>query len=175
MADAYLSPVLQRYVQTIKHELGKVPHLLFMQSHGGLTRDELRGVNFVVSGPAGGIVGAVKTAEQQGITKLISFDMGGTSTDVAHYDGAYERVLDTEVAGVRITAPMLQIHTVAAGGGSICQYLAEATDGWAGECWSKPGTCLLQAGRTHYDNRLQCTPGETPPRIFSGRLWPCTE
>ena len=94
-----------------------------MQSNGGLTDANLfQGKDAILSGPAGGIVGAVKTAEQAGFNKVITFDMGGTSTDVAHYDKAYERVFETLVAGVRIHSPMLLIHTVAAGGGSLCQF-----------------------------------------------------
>ena len=94
---------------------------MFMQSSGGLTDATLfQGKDAILSGPAGGIVGAVETAGQAGFDKIISFDMGGTSTDVAHYDGAYERAFETLVAGVRMRAPMMLIHTVAAGGGSIC-------------------------------------------------------
>ena len=94
-----------------------------MQSSGGLAdAQQFQGKDAILSGPAGGIVGAVRTAQQAGIDKIISFDMGGTSTDVAHYAGEYERAFDAEVAGVRLRAPMMQIHTVAAGGGSICHF-----------------------------------------------------
>ncbi len=120
VVDAYLSPLLRRYVDRVAAELGGV-RLMFMQSNGGLTDAHLfQGKDAILSGPAGGIVGAVETAAQAGFERIISFDMGGTSTDVAHYDGAYERAFETLVAGVRMRAPMMRIHTVAAGGGSIC-------------------------------------------------------
>ena len=120
VVDAYLSPLLRRYVDQVASELGGT-RLMFMQSSGGLTDANLfQGKDAILSGPAGGIVGAVETAGQAGIGKIISFDMGGTSTDVAHYDGEYERAFETLVAGVRMRAPMMLIHTVAAGGGSIC-------------------------------------------------------
>ncbi|ABM61516.1 hydantoinase B/oxoprolinase family protein [Halorhodospira halophila] len=122
VVDAYLSPVLRRYVERLAAELGDVP-LLFMQSNGGLTSAaQFQGKDAILSGPAGGIVGAVRTAAMAGIDRLISFDMGGTSTDVAHYDGEFERTFEAEIAGCRIRAPMMQIHTVAAGGGSICHF-----------------------------------------------------
>ena len=120
VVDAYLSPLLRRYVDRVAAELGGT-RLMFMQSSGGLTDATLfQGKDAILSGPAGGIVGAVETAGQAGFERIISFDMGGTSTDVAHYEGAYERAFETLVAGVRMRAPMMLIHTVAAGGGSIC-------------------------------------------------------
>jgi 5-oxoprolinase (ATP-hydrolysing) len=122
VVDAYLSPILRRYVDQVADQMGNT-RLMFMQSSGGLTDARLfQGKDAILSGPAGGIVGAVQTAAQAGFKKIISFDMGGTSTDVAHYDGEYERAFETLVAGVRMRAPMMQIHTVAAGGGSICQF-----------------------------------------------------
>jgi len=122
VVDAYLSPILRRYVDGVARELGDA-RLMFMQSNGGLTDARLfQGKDSILSGPAGGIVGAVRTAAMGGFAKLITFDMGGTSTDVAHYDGAYERAFETLVAGVRMRAPMMQIHTVAAGGGSILHF-----------------------------------------------------
>ncbi len=126
VADAYLSPVLRAYVAQVAEELGADaagggPRLLFMMSSGGLTAAGLfQGKDALLSGPAGGVVGMVATAD--GRRRVIGFDMGGTSTDVAHYDGEHERAFDTEVAGVRIRAPMMRIHTVAAGGGSILTY-----------------------------------------------------
>ncbi|RUX72017.1 hydantoinase/oxoprolinase family protein, partial [Mesorhizobium sp. M2A.F.Ca.ET.040.01.1.1] len=123
VVDAYLSPILSRYVQRVAGELGAGPRLMFMMSSGGLTAaDMFQGKDALLSGPAGGVVGMVETAKLAGFEKVIGFDMGGTSTDVAHYDGEYERAFDTEVAGVRIRAPMMRIHTVAAGGGSILHY-----------------------------------------------------
>jgi 5-oxoprolinase (ATP-hydrolysing) len=122
VVDAYLSPILRRYVDQVDAVLGGA-RLMFMQSNGGLTDARLfQGKDSILSGPAGGIVGAVGTSAMAGLTKLITFDMGGTSTDVAHYDGEYERAFDTKVAGVRMRAPMMQIHTVAAGGGSILHF-----------------------------------------------------
>ncbi|HKS57428.1 MAG TPA: hydantoinase B/oxoprolinase family protein [Steroidobacteraceae bacterium] len=122
VVDAYLSPVLRRYVNQVAAQLPGVK-LQFMQSSGGLAdAQQFQGKDAILSGPAGGIVGAARTAQQAGIKKIISFDMGGTSTDVAHYAGEYERAFDAEVAGVRLRAPLMQIHTVAAGGGSICQF-----------------------------------------------------
>ena len=122
VVDAYLSPVLRRYVNQVAAQLPGVK-LQFMQSSGGLAdAQQFHGKDAILSGPAGGIVGAARTAQQAGIHKIISFDMGGTSTDVAHFAGEYERAFDAEVAGVRLRAPLMQIHTVAAGGGSICQF-----------------------------------------------------
>ena len=123
VADAYLSPLLRRYIDGVAEELGGGVRLMFMQSNGGLTDARLfQGKDAILSGPAGGIVGAVETAARAGHGRIVSFDMGGTSTDVAHYDGAYERAFETVVAGVRMRAPMMMIHTVAAGGGSICSF-----------------------------------------------------
>ncbi len=122
VVDAYLSPLLRRYVDRVADELGDT-RLMFMQSSGGLTDARLfQGKDAILSGPAGGIVGAVATSARAGLTRIISFDMGGTSTDVAHYDGHFERALETVIAGVRLRAPMMDIHTVAAGGGSICEF-----------------------------------------------------
>ncbi|MFL6862548.1 MAG: hydantoinase B/oxoprolinase family protein, partial [Allosphingosinicella sp.] len=123
VVDAYLSPVLRRYVDRMVAALGEETRLLFMQSSGGLTdAAAFQGKDAILSGPAGGIVGMVKTAQAAGFDRIIGFDMGGTSTDVSHYAGAYERTNETMVAGVRVRAPMLEIHTVAAGGGSVCHY-----------------------------------------------------
>jgi len=122
VVDAYLSPILRRYVDRVSAELGNA-RLLFMQSNGGLAdARHFQGKDSVLSGPAGGIVGAARSTARAGFDRIITFDMGGTSTDVAHYAGAYERAFETLVAGVRLHAPMLHIHTVAAGGGSICRF-----------------------------------------------------
>ena len=122
VADAYLSPVLARYTQRIAGAL-EGTKLSFMTSNGGLAAPEFfRGKDAIVSGPAGGVVGMAETARAAGFEHVIGFDMGGTSTDVARFDGDYERVYETEVAGVRLRTPMLAIHTVAAGGGSILHY-----------------------------------------------------
>ncbi|ARM91785.1 5-oxoprolinase (ATP-hydrolyzing) protein (plasmid) [Rhizobium sp. CIAT894] len=127
VVDAYLSPVLRRYVDQVAAELGAAegegPKLMFMQSSGGLTDAHLfQGKDAILSGPAGGVVGAVEVSRIAGFDRMIGFDMGGTSTDVSHYDGELERAFETEVAGVRMRAPMMKIHTVAAGGGSILSY-----------------------------------------------------
>ena len=130
VVDAYLSPILRRYIERVARELNADadrpedrPRLMFMMSSGGLTAAELfQGKDAILSGPAGGVVGSVETAELAGFDRMIGFDMGGTSTDVSHYDGEYERAFETEVAGVRMRAPMMRIHTVAAGGGSILHF-----------------------------------------------------
>lgn len=122
VVDAYLSPVLRRYVDLVTGQLPGV-RLMFMQSNGGLAEaGHFRGKDAILSGPAGGIVGMVRMSQLAGFDKVIGFDMGGTSTDVSHFAGEYERVFDTQVAGVRLRAPMLDIHTVAAGGGSILHF-----------------------------------------------------
>ena len=125
VVDAYLSPILRRYVNQVSDELeeDKSTKLMFMQSNGGLTDANLfQGKDALLSGPAGGVVSMVQTGKQAGYQKLIGFDMGGTSTDVCHFAGEYERSFETELAGVRIRAPMMQINTVAAGGGSILSF-----------------------------------------------------
>ncbi|MGE0232675.1 MAG: hydantoinase B/oxoprolinase family protein [Flavobacteriaceae bacterium] len=129
VVDAYLSPILRRYVDRVAGALdlkGTGGRLMFMMSSGGLTDAGLfQGKDAILSGPAGGVVGAVATSRLAGHDRVIGFDMGGTSTDVCHYDGELERAFETEVAGVRMRAPMMRIHTVAAGGGSILHF----TDG----------------------------------------------
>ena len=125
IVDAYLSPILRRYVNQVSEELKetKSTKLMFMQSNGGLTDAKFfQGKDALLSGPAGGVVSMVQTGKQAGYNKLIGFDMGGTSTDVCHFAGEYERSFETELAGVRIRAPMMQINTVAAGGGSILSF-----------------------------------------------------
>ncbi|MGQ3676293.1 hydantoinase B/oxoprolinase family protein [Xanthobacter sp. TB0139] len=133
VADAYLSPILRRYVRQVADELAgdaanaedvaEPIRLMFMMSSGGLTAADLfQGKDALLSGPAGGVVGAAETGALAGFSRIIGFDMGGTSTDVCHYDGELETAFDTEVAGVRIRAPMMRIHTVAAGGGSLLTY-----------------------------------------------------
>ncbi|MEO5374230.1 MAG: hydantoinase B/oxoprolinase family protein [Alphaproteobacteria bacterium] len=122
VADAYLSPVLRRHVDRMAAELGGT-RLMFMRSNGGLTDARLfQGRDAVLSGPAGGVVGGVRTAAMAGFHRIVGFDMGGTSTDVWHCEGEYERTFETEIAGVRLRAPMMLIHTVAAGGGSILSH-----------------------------------------------------
>jgi len=202
VVDAYLSPILRRYVQRVGDELGIVsplagempatraegvasegtgmasrqiqvpapqlpisplegemagrpeggasqtsPRLMFMMSSGGLTAADLfQGKDALLSGPAGGVVGMVETARLAGFGKVIGFDMGGTSTDVAHYDGAYERAFDTEVAGVRVRAPMMRIHTVAAGGGSVLHYEAGRFRVGPDSAGANPGPACYRRG-----------------------------
>src|SRR5215831_3236138 len=126
VVDAYLSPILRRYVAQVDRDLDarrSAARLMFMMSSGGLTAAELfQGKDAILSGPAGGVVGMAETGRQARLHRLIGFDMGGTSTDVSHFDGEYERAFETEVAGVRMRAPMMLIHTVAAGGGSILHF-----------------------------------------------------
>ncbi|MER5380381.1 hydantoinase B/oxoprolinase family protein [Streptomyces sp. NPDC002688] len=122
VVDAYLSPVLRRYVRRVADELRGV-RLMFMQSNGGLAEaGQFRGKDAILSGPAGGIVGMARMSQLAGFDRVIGFDMGGTSTDVSHFAGEYERVFTTQIAGVRLRAPMLDIHTVAAGGGSVLHF-----------------------------------------------------
>ena len=122
VVDAYLSPVLRRYVAVVAEQLHGV-RLMFMQSNGGLAEaGQFRGKDAILSGPAGGIVGMARMSQLAGFDKVIGFDMGGTSTDVSHYAGEYERVFHTQIAGVRLRAPMIDIHTVAAGGGSVLHF-----------------------------------------------------
>ena len=159
VVDAYLSPILSRYVQLVAKELGLTgapaepsvapisPRLMFMMSSGGLTAAEkFRGKDAILSGPAGGVVGMVETARLAGFDRVIGFDMGGTSTDVAHYDGEYERAFDSEVAGVRIRAPMMRIHTVAAGGGSILHYEAGRFRAGPDSAGANPGPACYRRG-----------------------------
>ncbi|WP_095202146.1 hydantoinase B/oxoprolinase family protein [Mesorhizobium carmichaelinearum] len=193
VVDAYLSPILSRYVQRVGQELGVLsplegemaakrpegllsegtartsspvdrtppggfaatlpsrgresPHLMFMMSSGGLTAaDMFQGKDALLSGPAGGVVGMVETAKLAGFDKVIGFDMGGTSTDVAHCDGEYERAFDTEVAGVRVRAPMMRIHTVAAGGGSVLHYEAGRFRAGPDSAGANPGPAAYRRG-----------------------------
>ena len=126
VVDAYLSPILRQYVSRVDEQLRHnqtSPRLMFMQSNGGLTDAyAFQGKDALLSGPAGGVVGMARTAENANLNKLIGFDMGGTSTDVSHYAGEFERAYETEVAGIRVRSPMMDINTVAAGGGSILHF-----------------------------------------------------
>ncbi len=175
VVDAYLSPILRRYVDRVARELGggadgsgqnaapldgaaglrrgaqatrrESPRLMFMQSSGGLTAADLfQGKDAILSGPAGGVVAAIETARRAGFARVIGFDMGGTSTDVSHYDGDYERAFETEVAGVRMRAPMMRIHTVAAGGGSILHYAQGRYQVGPGSAGADPGPACYRRG-----------------------------
>ncbi len=171
VVDAYLSPILDRYINRVISNLPAKTKLNFMQSNGGLADANLfRGKDSILSGPAGGIVGAVKTAKMAGLDKIITFDMGGTSTDVARYDGKYERSFETEIAGVRFRTPMMAIHTVAAGGGSIVKYKSDRYLVGPDSAGSNPGpACYGQNGPLTitdcnlFAGKLQ---GEFFPKVF---------
>ncbi|MGW2773038.1 hydantoinase B/oxoprolinase family protein [Streptomyces olivaceoviridis] len=146
VVDAYLSPVLRRYVRHIADELRGV-RLMFMQSNGGLTEaGQFRGKDAILSGPAGGIVGMARMSQRAGFDRVIGFDMGGTSTDVSHFAGAYERVFTTQIAGVRLRAPMLDIHTVAAGGGSVLHFDGSRYRVGPDSAGADPGPACYRAG-----------------------------
>ncbi len=146
VVDAYLSPILRNYVDQVASELNGVD-LQFMQSHGGLTdAHQFHGKDAILSGPAGGIVAAVKTAKQAGHDKIIGFDMGGTSTDVSHFAGHYERSFETEVAGIEMRVPMLDIHTVAAGGGSILKMVENELQVGPESAGANPGPVAYRRG-----------------------------
>ena len=153
VVDAYLTPILRRYVARLAAELGgdapdgDRPRLMFMMSSGGLTEARLfQGKDAILSGPAGGVVGATQTARMAGFERVIGFDMGGTSTDVWHYDGELERAFETEVAGVRMRAPMMRIHTVAAGGGSILSFAAGRFRAGPRSAGADPGPASYRRG-----------------------------
>jgi 5-oxoprolinase (ATP-hydrolysing) len=158
VVDAYLSPILRRYVDQVAAELqtgdrsptdepGSVPKLMFMQSNGGLTdAHRFQGKDSILSGPAGGIVGMVRTSEAAGFDKVIGFDMGGTSTDVSHYAGELEREFETLVAGVRMRAPMMSIHTIAAGGGSILAFDGQRQRVGPASAGANPGPASYRRG-----------------------------
>ncbi len=146
VVDAYLSPILRRYVAQVAAELAGV-RLYFMQSNGGLAEAAtFQGKDAILSGPAGGIVGAARTAAMAGLHRVIGFDMGGTSTDVALYDGAFERAFETEVAGVRMRAPMMAINTVAAGGGSILHFDGSRVRVGPDSAGANPGPACYRRG-----------------------------
>ncbi|SFK96971.1 5-oxoprolinase (ATP-hydrolysing) [Nitrosomonas aestuarii] len=171
--DAYLSPILRRYVEQVAVTLGDT-RLLFMQSSGGLIQaDKLQGKDSILSGPAGGVVGMARTAVKAGFSKIIGFDMGGTSTDVSHYNhntGGFERVFDGNVAGVRIRVPMMAIHTVAAGGGSILHFDGSRFRVGPGSAGANPGPACYRRGGpltvTDCNVMLGKIQSEFFPRIF---------
>lgn len=146
LLDAYLSPVLIRYIQTLKDQFHQTP-LYFMQSQGGLVESQrFYGRHSILSGPAGGVVGAVQCALNASIEKVIGFDMGGTSTDVFHYRGDFEKTFDSDIAGVGINIPMLDIHTIAAGGGSKLDYLDGRMQVGPESAGSHPGPACYRGG-----------------------------
>ncbi|BCH24085.1 hydantoinase B/oxoprolinase family protein [Mesorhizobium sp. L-8-3] len=224
VVDAYLSPILSRYVREVAGELGVVPppegeiaarqlegeggdgvgrksmsstagltphggfaatlpsrgreapRLMFMMSSGGLTAaDMFQGKDALLSGPAGGVVGMVETARLAGFGKVIGFDMGGTSTDVAHYDGDYERAFDTEVAGVRVRAPMMRIHTVAAGGGSILHFEAGRFRVGPDSAGANPGPACYRRGGPLAVTDANVMLGKLQPDFFPSIFGPAQD
>ncbi len=146
VVDAYLTPILRRYIDRVANQLPDT-ELMFMKSDGGLVRaNNFQGKDSILSGPAGGIVGAVATSRQAGFKRIITFDMGGTSTDVAHYAGEYERELDSKIAGVRMRVPVLAIHTIAAGGGSILRFDGMSYRVGPESAGSNPGPACYRRG-----------------------------
>ena len=166
VVDAYLSPILRRYVEQVAAEMPGVK-LFFMQSSGGLTDAHVfQGKDAILSGPAGGIVGMARTAAVAGIEKVIGFDMGGTSTDVSHYAGEFERELETQVAGVRMRAPMMSIHTVAAGGGSILKFDGERFRVGPQSAGANPGPASYRRGGRLAVTDANVLVGKLQPRYF---------
>ncbi len=166
VVDAYLSPILRRYCDRLASLMPGVP-IFFMQSSGGLTQSQrFHGKDAILSGPAGGIVGMARTAQAHGHTKLIGFDMGGTSTDVSHFAGEYERVFDTEVAGVRVRAPMLSIHSIAAGGGSIVHFDGARLRVGPESAGASPGPASYRRGGPLTVTDANVLLGRIQPRFF---------
>ncbi|MHC8492361.1 hydantoinase B/oxoprolinase family protein [Thalassospira sp. SM2505] len=172
VVDAYLSPILRRYVDQVAAELGGVK-LMFMQSNGGLTdAAKFQGKDAILSGPAGGVVGMVRTAEMDGFKQVIGFDMGGTSTDVSHYDGEYERDFETQVAGVRMRAPMMKIHTVAAGGGSILHFDGARFRVGPDSAGANPGPAAYRRGGPLAVTDINVMLGKVQPDFFPNVFGP---
>ncbi|GAB4480412.1 MAG: hydantoinase B/oxoprolinase family protein [Burkholderiaceae bacterium] len=166
VVDAYLSPILRRYVEQVAAELPGV-RLLFMQSNGGLTdARRFQGKDAILSGPAGGIVGMVRASRAAGFERVIGFDMGGTSTDVSHYAGEYERAFETLVAGVRMRAPMMSIHTVAAGGGSILHFDGARLRVGPDSAGANPGPACYRRGGPLTVTDANVMLGRVQPQFF---------
>jgi 5-oxoprolinase (ATP-hydrolysing) len=166
VVDAYLSPILRRYVEQVAGEMPGVK-LFFMQSSGGLTdAHAFQGKDAILSGPAGGIVGMARTAALGGHDKVIGFDMGGTSTDVSHYAGEFEREFETQVAGVRMRAPMMSIHTVAAGGGSILEFDGARFRVGPQSAGANPGPASYRRGGPLAVTDANVMVGKIQPRYF---------
>ena len=171
VADAYLSPVLDAYVERIARAFNETTRLSFMQSSGGLT-SSIKGRDAVLSGPAGGVVATAEAARRAGFDHVLGFDMGGTSTDVSHYAGAFERTNDTVVAGVRLTAPMLQIHTVAAGGGSVCFFDGARLRVGPHSAGSNPGPACYRRGGPLTVTDCNVLLGRVRPEFFPAIFGP---
>lgn len=173
VADAYLSPVLRRYVDRVAAGLGDGAELSFMQSNGGLAAaTAFRGKDAILSGPAGGVVGMVAAGAEQGEDRLIGFDMGGTSTDVSHYAGALELAEESLVAGVRVRAPMMQIHTVAAGGGSICRFDGMRFRVGPESAGAQPGPACYRGGGPLTVTDCNLVLGRIVPELFPAVFGP---
>ncbi|OYX35307.1 MAG: 5-oxoprolinase [Caulobacterales bacterium 32-69-10] len=173
VADAYLSPGLRRYVGQVAGDLPPATRLLFMQSSGGLTEaGSFRGSEAVLSGPAGGIVGMARIARAAGFERVVGFDMGGTSTDVSHYAGEYERTAEAMVAGVRIRAPMMAIHTVAAGGGSICFFDGTRLRVGPASAGARPGPACYRNGGPLTVTDCNLALGKIKPAFFPAVFGP---
>jgi 5-oxoprolinase (ATP-hydrolysing) len=172
VVDAYLSPVLRRYVDGVAKEMPGV-RLLFMQSSGGLTEaSRFQGKDAILSGPAGGIVGMALSARAAGHDRVIGFDMGGTSTDVSHYAGEYERAFETEIAGVRVRAPMMNIHTIAAGGGSIIRFDGARLRVGPGSAGANPGPACYRRGGPLTITDAHVLLGRIQPEFFPAVFGP---
>jgi len=169
--DAYLSPILRRYVDQVAEEI-QGTRLLFMQSNGGLKSSSLfQGKDAILSGPAGGIVSAAQTCRLAGFDEVVGFDMGGTSTDVSYYRGEYERAFETEVAGVRMRAPMMKIHTVAAGGGSVLKFDGSRLRVGPDSAGANPGpACYRRGGPTGIENGIGLAVSDC--NVMLGKLRP---
>jgi len=176
VVDAYLSPILRRYVEQVEQDLTTSSsdcQLLFMQSNGGLTEaHHFQGKDAILSGPAGGVVGMVETAQTAGFNRLIGFDMGGTSTDVCHYAGQFERAFETEVAGVRLRAPMMQIHTVAAGGGSVLHFDGARFRVGPDSAGARPGPACYRNGGPLTVTDCNVMLGKLQPEFFPAVFGP---
>jgi 5-oxoprolinase (ATP-hydrolysing) len=176
LADAYLTPVLRAYIDELAKELGPVAHdgrLRFMRSDGGLSSAGVfRARDAILSGPAGGVVGMAKTAKAAGFARVIGFDMGGTSTDVSRYDGTFEHVAETEVAGVRLRVPMLAIHTVAAGGGSILSLDAGRMRVGPQSAGAVPGPACYRHGGPLTVTDANVMTGRIQPNLFPAIFGP---
>ncbi len=176
VVDAYLTPILARYVAQVADELDAArtgAKLMFMMSSGGLTAASLfQGKDAILSGPAGGVVAMARTGEAAGFTRVIGFDMGGTSTDVAHFDGTFERTFETEVAGVRMRAPMMQIHTVAAGGGSVLHYDGSRFRVGPDSAGANPGPACYRRGGPLTVTDANVMTGKLDPDFFPAIFGP---
>jgi 5-oxoprolinase (ATP-hydrolysing) len=176
VVDAYLSPILRRYVEQVAGELDVErtgARLMFMMSSGGLTAANLfQGKDAILSGPAGGVVGMAETGLSAGFPRVIGFDMGGTSTDVAHFNGSYERAFETEVAGVRMRAPMMLIHTVAAGGGSILHFDGQRFRCGPDSAGANPGPMAYRNGGPLAVTDANVMVGKLAPDLFPAIFGP---